>query len=161
MIFQQQAPSGPYIDYDGLPVLSAAESERELVHPYAQMTSGQYITPGGGRLLILTVGMHHEITLDHTGCPAQNHKAKSNAFMRLALAAEGHCLQAGCQHSASYQGGAFRRFQVLTEGIDLTTFVRSLLAIELGDFTPTGILEEHSNRIAGPIQRAASASYPI
>ncbi|MDT0567002.1 DUF6420 family protein [Streptomyces sp. NPDC014892] len=47
--------------------------------------------------------------------------------------AEGRCLEAGCRHRARFSPGVFRCFEVWKDAIDLTAFVRALLAVELGD----------------------------
>ncbi|MGW3311077.1 DUF6420 family protein [Streptomyces sp. NPDC001073] len=75
---------------------------------------------------------HIRITLDHMGCPAQLTDEKNAAFKRLALATEGHCVQAGCRHHAAYADGVLRIFEVRNGSIALAAFVRAALAVELG-----------------------------
>ncbi|MFJ3184415.1 DUF6420 family protein [Streptomyces sp. NPDC086796] len=144
--------AGPYIEYDGLPVLHATETGLPLMHPYGSVAAGRYITPGGGRLTIEAAGAHHRVTLDHLGCEAQVTPEKDDAFRRLALAAEGRCLQAGCKHLASYQGGVFRHFEVVSGSIELSVFVRALLAIELSDFGPANRIATETAGIVGDTQ---------
>ncbi|WP_234019146.1 DUF6420 family protein [Streptomyces sp. Tu6071] len=68
------------------------------------------------------------VTLDHLGCDAQTAPPKEEAFKRLALAAEGRCVLAGCTRRPRYSfDNVYRTF------VARTAFVRSLLAIELGD----------------------------
>ncbi|MFJ6530577.1 DUF6420 family protein [Streptomyces longwoodensis] len=73
-------------------------------------TPGRYVTPGGGQLTICPAEMraHIRITLDHPGCPAQLTDEKDRALKRLALAAEGYCVQSGWRHRAAYANGAYR-----------------------------------------------------
>lgn len=75
--------------------------------------------------------------MDHLGCDAQRTEPKEAAFKRLALAAEGECVTAGCKHCASFsEGNVYRMFEVRRGSLELTAFVRALLAIELGFFEP-------------------------
>ncbi|MDX3499734.1 DUF6420 family protein [Streptomyces turgidiscabies] len=48
------------------------DQDLPLIHPYAPVTPGRYVTPGGGRHNIRPAEMrpHIRITLDHMGCPA-------------------------------------------------------------------------------------------
>ncbi|GGS09410.1 hypothetical protein GCM10010236_74850 [Streptomyces eurythermus] len=97
---EDRGAAGPYIEYDGLPVLHRSEVKLPLIHPYAPVEAGRYVTPGGGRLTIRKAAKnaaHLRITLDHLGCPAQCTEEKNAAFKRLALAAEGYCVQAKCR----------------------------------------------------------------
>jgi hypothetical protein len=133
--------AGPYTSFDGLPPLHSRDLALPRIHPYDEAAPGRYLTPGGGRLTIESAGSHHQITLDHLGCDAQKAIDKENAFKRLALAAEGQCILAGCKHSARFSiGNVYRCFQARTDWITATAFVRALLAIELGDFRPTDAL---------------------
>ncbi|MGW2748947.1 DUF6420 family protein [Streptomyces sp. NPDC001450] len=133
--------AGPYVEYDGLPVLHATETGLPLLHPYGPVSPGRYITPGGGRLTIEETTAHYRITLDHLGCDAQTTEPKETAFKQVALAAEGHCLQEGCKHHARFSSGnVYRCFEVRRGSIELSAFVRALLAIELGDFRPASQL---------------------
>ncbi|MGW5768655.1 DUF6420 family protein [Streptomyces longwoodensis] len=43
---------------------------------------------------------------DHPGCPAQLTDEKDRAQKRLALAAEGYCVQSGWRHRAAHADGA-------------------------------------------------------
>lgn len=110
------------------------DKDLPLIHPYAPVTPGRYLTPGGGRLTIRPTEMraHIRITLDHLGRPAQVTDEKNTAFKRLALAAEGYCVQARCRHRVAYADGVFRIFEVRNGSIARTAFVRAMLAIELG-----------------------------
>lgn len=148
---------GPYIEYDGLPVLHGAEVELPLIHPYALVKAGRYVTPGGGRLTIRKAernAAHPRITLDHLGSPAQRTPEKDAAFRRLALAAEGYCIQAKCRHLAAFGLGVFRSFEVRTGSISLTTFVRAALAVELGDPSLADRLLEEAEARFGPVRPA-------
>ncbi|EGX54624.1 MULTISPECIES: DUF6420 family protein [Streptomyces] len=141
MTTEHNGIAGPYTEYDGLPALHAVDTALPLIHPYASVAPGRYVTPGGGRI---TIGppekpAHIRITLDHLGCPAQLTEEKNVAFKRLALAAEGHCVQAGCRHRAAYADGVLRIFEVRTGSITLAAFVRAVLAVELGDFWGTSL----------------------
>ncbi|MGW1617053.1 DUF6420 family protein [Streptomyces sp. NPDC002285] len=112
-------------------------------------------SPGGGRLTIRPPEKpaHIRITLDHLGCPAQLTDEKNAAFKRLSLAAEGHCVHAGCRHRAAYADGVLRIFEVRTGSIELAAFVRAALAVELGDFTITDRLLQEAEALAGPVRR--------
>lgn len=71
---EDRGAAGPYIEYDGLPVLHGSEVKLPLIHPYTPVEAGRYVTPGGGRLTIRKSernSAHLRITLDHLGCPAQ------------------------------------------------------------------------------------------
>ena len=153
--------AGPYIQFDGLPPLRRREIALPRIHPYDEAAPGRYLTPGGGRLTIEeSTGAHHRITLDHLGCDPQTTADKENAFKRLALAAEGQCVLADCKHSARFSiRNVYRCFQARTDWIGLTTFVRALLAIELGDFRPANMLAAKTNADVGrpphpPVPRA-------
>ncbi|MEU9922092.1 DUF6420 family protein [Streptomyces griseoluteus] len=155
MTIEHNGIAGPYFEYDGLPALHAVDKDLPLIHPYAPVAAGRYITPGGGRLTIrpAEMGAHIRITLDHLGCPAQLTDEKNAAFKRLALAAEGYCVQAGCQHRAAYADGVLRIFEVRNGSIALSAFVRAALAVELGDFTPPDRLLQSTEALAGPVRR--------
>ena len=155
MTTEDRGMAGPYIEYDGLPVLHPTETSLPLIHPYATVTAGRYVTPGGGRLTIRPPEKpgHIRISLDHLGCPAQLTEEKNAAFKRLALAAEGHCVHAGCRHHAAYGGGVLRSFEVRDGSITLTAFVRAALAVELGDFGPADRLLQESEALAGPVRQ--------
>ncbi|MFE4177125.1 DUF6420 family protein [Streptomyces sp. NPDC056909] len=143
--------AGPYIAFDGLPPLHRRESALPRIHPYDDVAPGRYLTPGGGRLTVEKSTTHHRITLDHLGCDAQTTAGKEDAFKRLALAAEGQCVLAGCTHDARFSiGNVYRCFQARTDWITATTFVRALLAIELGDFGPADTLAAKTNVDVGP-----------
>ncbi|MFI2369824.1 DUF6420 family protein [Streptomyces sp. NPDC018833] len=106
------------------------------------MTLGRHLTPGEGRLTVGKSGTYFQITLDHLGRPAQLAEVKNDAFERLALAGEGHCLRAGCRHHIADPRAVLRSFQLRTGSIDLTAFVRAALAVELGDTAlPNGSCE--------------------
>lgn len=157
MTTEHRGVAGPYTEYDGLPVLHATEVKLPLIHPYAPVTAGRYVTPGGGRLTIRKAeknAAHLRITLDHLGCPAQDTKEKNAAFRRLALAAEGYCIQAKCRHRAAYAGGVLRSFEVRTGTIPLSAIVRAALAVELGDFTLADRLLEETEARFGPVRQA-------
>lgn len=155
MAIEHNGIAGPYFEYDGLPVLHAVHKDLPLIHPYAPVAPGRYITPGGGRLTIrpAEMGAHIRITLDHLGCAAQLTDEKNAAFKRLALAAEGYCVQAGCRHHAAYADAVLRIFEVRNGSIALAAFVRAALAVELGDFTPTDRLLQETEALAGPVRR--------
>jgi hypothetical protein len=153
MTTEHRGLAGPYIAYDGLPALHATETGLPLLHPYATVASGRYVTPGGGRLNVRTTGAHFLITLDHLGCPAQLTDEKTGAYRRLGLAAEGHCLHAGCRHSALDAGAVLRSFKLRTGSIDLTAFVRAALAVELGEERPVDRLLQDAEAVAGPVRR--------
>ncbi|MEW2275888.1 DUF6420 family protein [Streptomyces griseofuscus] len=155
MAIEHNGIAGPYFEYDGLPALHAVDKDLPLIHPYAPVAPGRYVTPGGGRLTIRPAEMraHTRITLDHLGCPAQLTDEKNAAFKRLALAAEGYCVQAGCRHRAAYADGAFRIFEVRNGSIALAVFVRAALAVELGDFAPADRLVQEAEALAGPVRR--------
>ena len=139
--------AGPYVEFDGLPRLHAQEIALPRLHPYDDVAVGRYLTPGGGRMTIKTTTVHHQVTLDHLGCPAQTTEPKEDALKRLALATEDQCLRAGCTHPARFSiGNVFRGFDVRTDVIELSVFVRALLAIELGDFAPTDALTTRIER---------------
>ncbi|MEU7206081.1 DUF6420 family protein [Streptomyces sp. NPDC045470] len=147
--------AGPYTEYDGLPALHATEARLPLLHPYADAAVGRYVTPGGGRLTVREAGAHRQITLDHLGCPAQLTEEKNAVFRRLGLAAEGHCLHAGCRHRAADAGAVFRSFQLRAGSIGLTVFVRAALAVELGDYSPVDRLLQEAEALAGPVRTAS------
>ncbi|MFE4574604.1 DUF6420 family protein [Streptomyces chartreusis] len=155
MAIEHNGIAGPYFEYDGLPALHAVDQDLPLIHPYAPVAPGRYVTPGGGRLTIRPPGepAHIRITLDHLGCPAQLTDEKNTAYKRLALAAEGHCVHAGCRHRAAYADGMLRIFEVRTGSIALAAFVRAALAVELGDFTPTDRLLQETEALAGPVRQ--------
>ncbi|SDM69885.1 hypothetical protein SAMN05444921_11233 [Streptomyces wuyuanensis] len=155
MAIEHNGIAGPYFEYDGLPAQHVVDKDLPLIHPYGPVTPGRYLTPGGGRLTIRPAEMraHVRITLDHLGCPAQFTDEKNAAFKRLALAAEGYCVQARCRHSAAYADGVFRIFEVRNESIALATFVRAALAVELGDFTLADRLVQEAEALAGPVRR--------
>ncbi|AIV38994.1 DUF6420 family protein [Streptomyces sp. CCM_MD2014] len=155
MAIEHNGSAGPYFEYDGLPAQHVVDKDLPLIHPYGPVTPGRYLTPGGGRLTIRPAEMraHVRITLDHLGCPAQFTDEKNAAFKRLALAAEGYCVQARCRHSAAYADGVFRIFEVRNESIALATFVRAALAVELGDFTLADRLVQEAEALAGPVRR--------
>ncbi|WP_128380434.1 DUF6420 family protein [Streptomyces cavernae] len=157
MAIEHNGIAGPYFEYDGLPALHPVDKDLPLIHPYAPVTPGRYVTPGGGRLTIRPPEKpaHIRITLDHLGCPAQLTDEKNAAFKRLALAAEGHCVHAGCRHHAAYADGVLRIFEVRTGSIALAEFVRAALAVELGDFTPTDRLLQETEALAGPVRQAS------
>ncbi|MFE2038208.1 DUF6420 family protein [Streptomyces scopuliridis] len=48
MTTEHRGAAGPYTEYDGLPVLRATETGLPLLHPYAAVAIGRYVTPGGG-----------------------------------------------------------------------------------------------------------------
>jgi hypothetical protein len=150
MAIEHNGIAGPYFEYDGLPVLHVVDKDLPLIHPYAPVTPGRYVTPGGGRLTIRPAEMraHIRITLDHLGCPAQLTDEKNAAFKRLALAAEGYCVQSGCRHRAAYADGVFRSFEVRNGSITLAAF-----AVELGDFAPADRLVQETEALAGPVRR--------
>jgi len=156
MTTEHRGIAGPYTAYDGLPVLHAVDKDLPLIHPYAPVTPGRYVTPGGGRLTIRPPEMpaHIRITLDHLGCPAQLTDEKNAAFKRLALAAEGHCVHAGCRHRAAYADGVLRIFEVRNGSIMLAAFVRAALAVELGDFNPADRLLQETEALAGPVRQS-------
>ncbi|MFH8520264.1 DUF6420 family protein [Streptomyces gelaticus] len=153
---EDRGAAGPYIEYDGLPVLHGSEVKLPLIHPYAPVEAGRYVTPGGGRLTIRKAekNAHLRITLDHLGCPAQCTPEKDAAFRRLALAAEGYCVQAGCRHLAAFGGGVLRSFEIRTGSIPLAAFVRAALAVELGDERPVDRLVQDAEAVAGPMRPA-------
>ncbi|MYQ39872.1 hypothetical protein B046DRAFT_06122 [Streptomyces sp. LamerLS-316] len=155
MAIEHNGIAGPCFEYDGLPALHAVDKDLPLLHPYAPVTPGRYVTPGGGRLTIRPAEMraHIRITLDHLGCPAQLTDEKNAAFKRLALAAEGYCVQSGCRHSAAYADGVYRIFEVRHGSITLAAFVRAALAVELGDFAPADRLVQEAEALAGPVRR--------
>ncbi|TVZ90546.1 DUF6420 family protein [Streptomyces sp. BK340] len=155
MTIEHNGIAGPYFEYDGLPAQHVVDKDLPLIHPYAPVTPGRYLTPGGGRLTIRPTEMraHIRITLDHLGCPAQLTDEKNNAFKRLALAAEGYCVQARCRHRAAHADGVLRIFEVRTGSIPLAAFVRAALAVELGDFTPTDRLLQETEALAGPVRQ--------
>ncbi|MFE4658242.1 DUF6420 family protein [Streptomyces hydrogenans] len=151
---QESSAAGPYFEYDSLPALHGTEPELPRLHPYEEITPGRYITPGGGRLTTEKTTRHYRIRLDHLGCPAQDTEEKNSAYRNLALAAEGHCLKARCQHAPSYQDGVYRMFDVrLDSGITLPAFIRAVLAIELGDFRPAEIIAADTAKLMGPPPR--------
>ncbi|MFJ4745448.1 DUF6420 family protein [Streptomyces sp. NPDC088775] len=154
---EDRGAAGPYIEYDGLPVLHGSEVKLPLIHPYAPVEAGRYVTPGGGRLTIRKAeknAAHLRITLDHLGCPAQCTEEKDAAFRRLALAAEGYCVQAGCRHRAAFGDGVLRCFEVRTGSIPLVAFVRAILAVELGDPSLADRLVEEAEARVGPVRPA-------
>ncbi|NED35827.1 DUF6420 family protein [Streptomyces sp. SID8499] len=155
MATEHNGIAGPYFEYDGLPAQHVVDKDLPLIHPYGPVTPGRYLTPGGGRLTIRPAEKraHTRITLDHLGCPAQVTDEKDAAFMRLAQAAEGYCVQARCRHHAAYSGGVLRIFEVRKGSIELTAFVRAALAVELGDFTPTDRLFQETEALVGPVRR--------
>jgi hypothetical protein len=158
MTTEDRGAAGPYIEYDGLPVLHGSEVKLPLIHPYGTVeVGGRYVTPGGGRLTIRKAeknAAHLRITLDHLGCPAQCTPEKDTAFRRLALAAEGYCIHAKCRHRAAFGDGVLRCFEVRAGSIPLAAFVRATLAIELGDPIPAGRIVEEAEARFGPVRRA-------
>ncbi|MEU9397665.1 DUF6420 family protein [Streptomyces sp. NPDC048324] len=155
MAIEHNGIAGPYFEYDGLPALHTVDKDLPLIHPYAPVTPGRYVTPGGGRLTIRPPekASHIRITLDHLGCPTQLTDEKNAAFKRLALAAEGYCVQSGCRHRAAYADGPYRIFEVRNASITLAAFVRAALAVELGDFAPADRLAQEAEALAGPVRR--------
>lgn len=153
MTIERRGAAGPYAEYDNLPVLHATETSLPLLHPYGTVAPGRYVTPGGGRLTIEESGTHVRIKLDHLGCPAQVTEEKNADFKRLGLAAEGHCLHAGCRHPAADAQAVLRTFQVRTGSIDLTAFVRAALAVELGDYRPVDLLLKETEALVGPVRQ--------
>ncbi|MEU1352127.1 DUF6420 family protein [Streptomyces sp. NPDC005795] len=154
---EDRGAAGPYIQYDGLPVLHGSEVKLPLIHPYAPVEAGRYIPPGGGRLTIRKSernSAHLRVTLDHLGCPAQCTPDKDATFRRLALATEGYCVHAGCRHRPAFSDGVMRCFEVRNGSIPLATFVRAVLAVELGDLTPAGRLVEEAEARFGPVRPA-------
>ncbi|MFF3932824.1 DUF6420 family protein [Streptomyces hirsutus] len=147
---EDRGAAGPYIEYDGLPVLHGRETDLPLAHPYGPLNTERSLTPGGGRLTVQQTATHHRITLGHLGCPAQASPQKNAAFQRLALAAEGNCVRQGCQHRATYRGGVLRHFGFPVGSIDPTVFLRALLAIELGDFSPADRLAATAAELVRP-----------
>ncbi|MBZ3918158.1 DUF6420 family protein [Streptomyces acidiscabies] len=160
MTTEHRGLAGPYTAYDGLPVLHATEVKLPLIHPYAPVEAGRYVTPGGGRLTIRKAekSAHLRITLDHLGCPAQCTEEKNAAFRRLALAAEGYCVQAKCRHHAAFGDGVLRSFEVRTGSIPLTAFVRAALAVELGDPSLADRLLQEAEARFGPVRPAEGLS---
>ncbi|MGW1252249.1 DUF6420 family protein [Streptomyces sp. NPDC002535] len=156
MTTEDRGAAGPYIEYDGLPVLHATEVKLPLIHPYAPVEAGRYVTPGGGRLTIRKAekNAHLRITLDHLNCPAQLTEEKNAAFRRLALAVEGYCVHAKCRHRAAFGDGVLRCFEVRAGSVPLAAFVRAALAIELGDLIPAGRIVEEAEARFGPVRRA-------
>ncbi|MFB7599009.1 DUF6420 family protein [Streptomyces sp. NPDC056160] len=71
-------------------------------------------------------------------------------FQRLALAAEGHCVQLGRQHCAAYQVGVFSHFELPADSIEPTAFLRALFAMELGGFSLVGRLAATTRQPTGP-----------
>ncbi|GAA2605145.1 hypothetical protein GCM10010304_63660 [Streptomyces roseoviolaceus] len=129
---------------------------RGAAGPYGTVAVGsRSVTPGGGRLTVRKAGAHFQITRDHVGCLAQLAEEKTGLLKRLGLAAEGHCLQAGCRHRAADAGAVLRSFQLRTGSIDLTAFVRAALAVELGDERPVDRLLQDAEALVGPVRRAA------
>ncbi|MEU3279219.1 DUF6420 family protein [Streptomyces antibioticus] len=155
MAIEHNGIAGPYVEYDGLPAQHVVDKDLPRIHPYGPVAPGRYLTPGGGRLTVRPAERraHTRITLDHLGCPAQVTDEKNDAFKRLALAAEGYCVQAGCRHRAAYGGGVLRIFEVRKGSIELAPFVRAALAVELGDFAPTDRLSQESEALNGPVRR--------
>ncbi|MFF8414668.1 DUF6420 family protein [Streptomyces omiyaensis] len=155
---EDRGVAGPYIEYDGLPVLHGTEVKLPLIHPYAPVpASGRYVTPGGGRLTIRKAeekAAHLRITLDHLGCPAQCTEEKDAAYRRLALAVEGYCVAAGCRHHPAFSDGVLRCFEVRTGAVPLAVFVRAVLAVELGDLSLADRLVEEAEARFGPVRRA-------
>ncbi|GAA2155547.1 hypothetical protein GCM10009760_55590 [Kitasatospora kazusensis] len=146
---------GPYVGFDGLPPLHAREVGLPLAHPYGQVVQGRSVTPGGGRLTVEEGSEHHRITLDHLGCDAQATPEKHEAFKQLALAAEAHCLLAGCRHPARFASGNVHRcFEFPQGAIELRVFVRALLCVELGDHTLLDRLVAAAAEAAGPVRPA-------
>ncbi|MGW6308291.1 DUF6420 family protein [Streptomyces niveus] len=150
MTTEHRGAAGPYIEYDGLPVLHATETGLPLLHPYGPLPADRCLTPGGGRLTVRHGGVHHRVTLDHHGCPAQVTEEKDAAFRRLALAMEGPCLRAGCRHDIAYRRGVHRSFEFLAGSVEITVFVRALLAVELGDTGPVDRLAATTADLVGP-----------
>ncbi|MFD5110458.1 DUF6420 family protein [Streptomyces cinereoruber] len=153
---EDRGAAGPYFEYDGLPVLHGTEVKLPLIHPYAPVEAGRYVTPGGGRLTIRKAeknAAHLRITLDHLGCPAQCTPEKDTAFRRLALAVEGYCVHAGCRHRPAFSDGVLRCFEVRNGAVTLAVFVRAVLAIELGDLIPAGRIVEESEARFGPVRQ--------
>ncbi|MFH9742616.1 DUF6420 family protein [Streptomyces roseolus] len=119
--------------------------------------SGRYITPGGGRLTIRKAeknAAHLRFTLDHLGCPVQCTEEKNTAFRRLALAAEGYCVAAGCRHHPAFSDGVLRCFEARTSTVPLAVFVRTVLAVELGDRSLADRLVEEAKARFGPVRQA-------
>lgn len=158
MTTEDRGAAGPYIEYDGLPVLHGTEVKLPLIHPYAPVpASGRYVTPGGGRLTIRKAAKnaaHLRLTLDHLGCPAQCTEEKDAVYRRLALAAEGYCVAAGCRHHPAFSDGVLRCFEVRAGSIPLDAFVRAVLAVELGDLSPADRIVEEAEARFGPVRRA-------
>ncbi|MGW1037849.1 DUF6420 family protein [Streptomyces antibioticus] len=153
---EDRGAAGPYVAYDGLPALHGSEIKLPLIHPYTvTVEAGRYITPGGGRLTIRkaeTRAAHLRITLDHLNCPLQLTAEKNTEFKRLAFASEGYCVHAGCRHHAAFSSGVLRCFEVRTDAIPLTPFVRAVLGIELGDLAPASRIVKEAEARFGPIR---------
>ncbi|WP_073224340.1 DUF6420 family protein [Streptomyces sp. NBRC 110465] len=157
MTTEDRGAAGPYVEYDGLPVLHGSEVKLPLIHPYAPVETRRYVTPGGGRLTIRKAAKnaaHLRLTLDHLGCPAQCTEEKDAAFRRLALAVEGYCVAAGCRHDPAFSAGVLRCFEVRTGAVSLAAFVRAVLAVELGDLVPAGRIVEEAEARFGPVRPA-------
>lgn len=93
----------------------------------------------------------------HAGCASGALGAlegQEAGFERLGLAAEGHCLHAGCRHHVAAAGAVLRSFALRTGSIELTAFVRAALAIELGDERPVDLLLKDAEALAGPVRPA-------
>ncbi|WP_243744858.1 DUF6420 family protein [Streptomyces hainanensis] len=145
-----QGVARPYVHFHGLPALQVSEEQLPLIHPYGPIRRGRQITPGGGRLTVEVSDTHHRITLDHLGCDAQMTPDKDNAFKQISLFTGKICQQAGCQHPTQFTPGGYRSFRVRRKSVDLSSFVRALLAIELGDFTPASRLIDKDKPTAPP-----------
>jgi hypothetical protein len=132
------------------------EVKLPLIHPYAPVQAGRYVTPGGGRLTIRKAeenATHLRITLDHLGCPAQCTPEKDAAFRRLALAVEGYCVHAACRRSPAFSDGVLRCFELRNGTVTPAAFVRAVLAIELGDpLVPVGRIAAESEARFGPVR---------
>ncbi|MGW4232218.1 DUF6420 family protein [Streptomyces sp. NPDC004980] len=154
-MIEDRGAAGPYIEYDGLPVLHGSEVKLPLIHPYAPMEAGRYVTR---RRTPDHPQEREELrpSADHAGSPRLPRTVHPAEGRRLPAARPGRRgLLRPCR--VSTPSGVLGRGDALLRGtssIPLAAFVRAVLAIELGDLTPAGRLVEEAEVRFGPVRPA-------
>ncbi|WP_306191425.1 DUF6420 family protein [Streptomyces sp. MK5] len=79
---EDRGAAGPYIEYDGLPVLHGRETGLPLAHPYGPLDAERSLTPGGGRLTVQRTAAHHRITLTTSAVPLRRPRRRTLPELR-------------------------------------------------------------------------------